>query len=402
MIVDVAGQLDLLLSEPLSVAERRQRDYFADAAAPFTKIVLFGAGSLGRKLLARLLADKQEICCLSDNDQSKWGQRIEGIEVLPPSEAAKRFASSAAFVVSIWNYDHSYAITRTQLRLLGCQRILPPHPLMCALGGDVLPHYSLDQPSKIIAAADDVRRGFDRWADDESKAAYVATVRARLEMNSEYLPPPRDHYPVDLYKPSADDVFVDCGAYDGDTIADFLRRRTGTFQRIVGIEPDADNFRRLEASIGDLPRDIRAKVTLVNAAAAEKRGTASFLSTGTMAAALADFSTIGPRPTVEVQCLPLDEIVTGLTPTFVKVDVEGAELSVLKGAQSQISRAQTIWAVTTEHVFDDLWKIPFYFQSVSGDYDLFLRSHGYEALDLVCYAVPKGRADTSAMGLSAS
>jgi FkbM family methyltransferase len=392
MIPDFAGELELLLSESIATIDRRQRKHFNRAAAPYTQIALYGAGNLGRKLIRQIRQNGRDICCLTDNNQSLWGSEVEGTEVLSPSVAAGRFGSSAAFVVSIWNYAHSFANTRSYLRLLGCQRILPVHALMCGPGEGLLPHYSLDWPSTLLAAAADVRKGLEVWADDQSKAHYVSTVRARLEMNPALLPLPLDHYPPDVLAPSADEVFVDCGAYDGDTIVDFIRRRSGRFQQIVGIEPDPGNFDRLKAAVAGLAPDLRPRVKLVNAAAAEARCTAQFVATGTMASALATQSPAMAETTVAVECAPLDELLDSVAPTLVKVDIEGAELSLLKGARSLISRAKTAWAVTTEHRLEDLWALPLYFRSLSGEYDLFLRPHGYEAWDLVCYAVPRGRA----------
>jgi hypothetical protein len=89
--------------------------------------------------------------------------------------------------------------------------------------------------------------------------------------------------------------------------------------------------------------------------------------------------------------VPLDEVFIQEPPTYVKLDIEGGEMDALKGSQRLIREAATIWGVTTEHRMTDLWRIPLFFRSLSNDYDFFLRCHGYEGVDLICYAVPLNR-----------
>lgn len=48
------------------------------------RIILFGAGKVGRTALAFCEKEKIEITCIADNNQALWGQTIQGIEVVPP------------------------------------------------------------------------------------------------------------------------------------------------------------------------------------------------------------------------------------------------------------------------------------------------------------------------------
>ena len=41
-----------------------------------------------------------------------------------------------------------------------------------------------------------------------------------------------------------------------------------------------------------------------------------------------------------------------------------------------------------EHKYDDIWRIPLFIKSISNDYNFYLRSHGFEGIDLTCYAIP--------------
>jgi hypothetical protein len=123
-----------------------------------------------------------------------------------------------------------------------------------------LPHYSLDLPHKVLLAADKVRAAFDLWHDDASRAEYVAQVRWRLHLDFDNLPPPvleKLYFPADLIALSPDEVFVDCGAYDGDTIRDFLGVSGGRFRHIHAFEADQSNLTRLVRFVGGLPDPLR-------------------------------------------------------------------------------------------------------------------------------------------------
>ena len=96
---------------------------------------------------------------------------------------------------------------------------------------------------------------------------------------------------------------------------------------------------------------------------------------------------------IEVDCIPLDEAFQkyNFSPTYLKMDVEGAELEALKGAEKTIRQRLPVLAVCVYHRYDDLWRIPSYLHSLSDKYSLFLRPHEFENWQLVCYAVPKKR-----------
>ncbi|MFM2378710.1 MAG: hypothetical protein RLZZ143_1288 [Cyanobacteriota bacterium] len=47
--------------------------------------------------------------------------------------------------------------------------------------------------------------------------------------------------------------------------------------------------------------------------------------------------------------------------------------------------------VCAYHCQDHLWQIPLFLHSLSSQYRFFLRPHGVEVWDLICYAVPVSR-----------
>ena len=84
------------------------------------RIVLFGAGTLGRRALSLLTQIGYPPLAFSDNNQKAWSSQVEGLPVLPPADAARRYGTSALFLVTIWNDRHWFKETWQQLTGLGC------------------------------------------------------------------------------------------------------------------------------------------------------------------------------------------------------------------------------------------------------------------------------------------
>jgi hypothetical protein len=94
---------------------------------------------------------------------------------------------------------------------------------------------------------------------------------------------------------------------------------------------------------------------------------------------------------MKVDCAPLDQILSAEVPTYIKLDIEGAEMDALKGAAGLIRQHKPVLAVSVYHQQDHLWRIPLYLKTLFPGYQFFLRPHNEEAWDLICYAIPEER-----------
>jgi FkbM family methyltransferase len=386
------NELKTIVAEDLERLLARERTLFDAQASPLDKaVVLFGAGGLGRMTLAGLRRVGIEPLAFSDNNPSLWGAAIDGVQVLSPADAAKLFGDKASFVVTIWRAGggHRLANTRRQLLDLRCSKVVSFAALFWKYGEVFLPYYALGLPHTLRGQADQIERGFELWSDDASRAEYLSQVRFRFALDFDGLPSPDVHdqyFPDDLFKIRDDEVFVDCGAFDGDTLKALLEVHVPSFRgQIVALEPDPSNLQKLTQYVSALRQELRGRVSIMPLAAGARREKVSFAATGTAAAGI-DHS--GP---LRVDCAPLDEILKDTDPTYIKMDIEGGELEALEGARTVIRRTAPILAVSIYHRPDHVWKIPLLISSIQPQYRYFLRPHNEEGWDLVCYAVPVNR-----------
>lgn len=241
-------QLETLLREDLGAAKERERNAFDRLLAEANgRIVLFGAGNLGRKALRCLRSAGIEPLAFADNNQARWGGDVDGLRVLSPADAAAKFGSSAIFMVTIWSLGHSYRETFAKLTSLGCRTVLPSSTLRWKFAAELLPDYCQDLPHKLYEQADEVRTAAGLWADEESRMEYLNQIRWRALGDYACLRGPHreeQYFPESLFRLIPGEVFVDCGAYDGDTAKRFISRNS-EFAKLLSIEPDPDNYRRL-------------------------------------------------------------------------------------------------------------------------------------------------------------
>ena len=379
---------DLLRLDPSEINARNRAKFDTLAGSRAKSIVLFGSRVVGLSALHGLRRLGIEPRAFTDNNASLWGKTVDGLGVFSPTEAVKRFGENSVFVVTICNGSAA----RAQLKSLNCPLVAPYAFLFWKYAEAFFPYCSLDLPHEIYAQADAVRRCLSLWRDEPSQREYVAQLKWRLTLDFDVLPAPlpfKDmYYPEDLVAPLSKEVFVDCGAFDGDSIRQFIDRRGSSFGSIIALEADPLNFRKLQHTIEALPSDIRDRITAKQLAVGSAEGTIRFRSTGTVLGGTAE----DPGIEVVCPCSRLDDIVKGYTPTYVKMDIEGAELDALAGAERIIKKGLAVWAVCIYHAQDHLWKVPNFIESLSGDYNLYLRRYAEEWGEMICYAVPKNRA----------
>lgn len=388
----IEAQLQELLSEGVTNAVKRERTAFDSLTHPFQEsLVLFGAGKLGRKTLAGLRTVGIEPLAFIDRDERLWGTSIDGTRVYSPGEGAREFGNEAAFVITIWGYGTADPMwkRRQWLHELGCQRVAHFIPLFWKYPDIFLPHNALDLPHLALQQTGQIMECFRVLHDERSKRELVGQVTWRIEGDFDALPDPvtdEIYFPHEISALTVPEVFVDCGAYDGDTIRKLVALRPDCCERIFAFEPDPANLEALRRTISELPHSLASRIFVMPFATAAVDGTANFSATGTLGACIEN------QGNIQVECVRLDRVLADAPPpTYIKLDIEAAEPDALVGAQNIIRRHAPVIAACSYHVQDHAWRVPLTLYNIQPDYAILLRPHTQLVEDLVCYAIPKHR-----------
>jgi FkbM family methyltransferase len=396
-----AERLAPLFVESRAEARDRELEIACRVTSPDAPpVILFGAGGLGRRVRAALASAGAPPVAFTDNDRRLWDTSVDGVAVISPAQAAARYAGEGLFVVTAWNPDHAFVDTARQLHRSGCREVISWIPLAWGLAAaDLLPSYAAGRPSDVLAAADRVMLAASVWADGASLDEFVRQTRWRLSGDFADLadPAPDQYFPADLLTLRPGEVFVDCGAFDGDTLRELVAR-CPEFGSVDAFEPDAGNFAILQRRVATLPSRCGGRIRLHRAATDAECGARLFAGVGASGAfveAPAEAAVAGGAVQAEsVPCVRLDDALEGVPVTFIKMDVEGAEAGTLRGAEGLLRGRRPVLAVSAYHHQADLWRLPALLATLADDYRLHLRAHRPDGFDCVLYAIPAERGES--------
>lgn len=374
-------RLQAMLAEPYDRCRARGLS-LPDEMIRGRPLVLHGSGGFGRELLHALRDAGRGPVAFSDNNRALWGSSIDGLPVFAPDEAVKRYGETCAFAVSIWSPGAGFAAIRSQLQNLGAQIVVPGTLLLWQYRESLLPHFMFAPPEFVIEHADEIMTAASAIGSAESLEYYTGQIAWRLTMDYDQLLPPvsgPQYFPDGVIVPRGDWTFVDCGAFDGDTIQSFLDATGGEFDSIYAFEPEPSTFERLESYRASLPPDVAARIHTMNAALSDSIGMLRFDGRG------AEDSRATETGAVEVACLKLDDVVAEAS--YIKMDIEGAEAAAMKGGARLIAEHRPALAISLYHKPEDIFVLPNLARSLNAGYRLECRPHQADGVDFVLYAL---------------
>ncbi len=175
-----------------------------------------------------------------------------------------------------------------------------------------------------------------------------------------------DYFDLDLIPACNAEVFVDLGAYTGDSTISFLRNYGDSYKKIYAYEITPKTYQELVSNLRDYPN-----VVCYLKGVGDKKGSISVVNSMVDASANTVFiSDDGLIPMVT-----LDEDI-GEKITIIKADVEGFEQEALMGAVNHIKNDHPKLLISVYHKNEDLWKIPKMIKELDPTYKFYLRYHG--------------------------
>ena len=230
---------------------------------------------------------------------------------------------------------------------------------------------------------DDFYRSWLFLEDDLSRNTYLNYLKTAIWHNAKFMfevfDKGKQYFPLDLFKFTDHETFVNCGSYTGDTIVYFKEATNNMFNRVYAFEPNTDLFKKLSDNIKD------SRVLKYNDGVYSSEGFKSFVEE--------KGSVDGTSRVVEnaedshrIRIVTIDKTINEPI-SFVNMDIEGSELEALFGAKESIIKYRPKMAICVYHKKSDLIDIPAFIRSIVPDYKLFLRAYCPWQEELVLYAI---------------
>ncbi|MGH0601553.1 FkbM family methyltransferase [Bacillus mycoides] len=372
MVNDIS--LDLVLNKPNYL--ELIIDKCAELLKKFesTSIVLFGAGEIGVEYLryfrAHHITDRLLFC---DNDSRKRGTLIEGVPVISFDDLKTKYSDSFILITS-YQYSEEISVQLKENELY--------HNLIEHIVASDIAFYLIFQNYSSVMSMNiaDFNIVYNMLADEQSKHVFYERINYCITGNREHLIPLKSRAPQyfesDIIVLSEEEVFVDGGAFTGDTLEMFLEQTGGKYKRIYAFEPEELKHKQFLDKFAQ-----STNIELIPCGLWSQKDQLLFNAKGSVA------SGISANGNIEIPVISVDEVLQGEPVTFIKMDIEGAELEALKGAERTIREYKPKLAICVYHKPLDIVQIPLYLKQLVPEYKLFIRHYSDGFCETVCYAV---------------
>jgi FkbM family methyltransferase len=342
---------------------------------------IFGAGQFGRDLCGALLKVGHPVAGFVETKPT--APEVMGLQVLDwPTWAAAH--AEAPLCVGIFNRGMPLDQLEALARQAGAQDVFLPWDLYRMVKTQMGWRFWLSEPERILEQIDALAAALDNMDDVVSKRCMLEIAAFRLGLNTAYgsFKHTENQYfnPLTLTDLQGKTLrFVDGGAYNGDTYLELCGMTEVETAHLF--EPDAANFTQLTRHVAQTGR----KAQCLPLGLADSYRILSFN------AGSGEGASISETGTSHIAVAALDDVLTGHSVDFIKLDVEGAELQALQGARKLIQRWRPVLALSLYHLPQDLWELPLASVDLCEDYRFHVRQHYFNSFDSALYAVPRHR-----------
>lgn len=347
------------------------------------KIILYGGGEGSSSFSVYILMKYGLNACAVLDRKFKSGDTYCGIPAFSPHEykPADEDKENAVVVITVGKREYFGEISGC-LRSLGFKNII--------LSTDIYEYHLLNAPAELE------KRGFnyyldnrkrimtclDLFNDDLSREIFVRFMQTHMQRKPVNIPGgtfAEQYFPRDIALGKGYLRFINCGAYNGDTLKN-LNALFGKIDAAACFEPDPDNFELLTRYLCANHNKIAHSVIAFPCGVFSHETQLHFADGNKLVSIISD------KGESVIQCVALDHVLPGFKPTFIHMDVEGAEPAALKGADQLITENKPDLAISVYHSPNHIWDIPLYIDDLQLGYKFYLRNYTTFVNDTVLYA----------------
>jgi FkbM family methyltransferase len=329
-------------------------------------LILFGAGQCGAASIEFLQGKGFSVTGVIDNSPSKIGKKIHGVPIIGKNDELVKRAEIILLTVKHAVKDIAKAI--------------PEGTSYISFDTWFLHEYYSEY--KFL---------YENFSDSDSKKCLVAILLTMLTGDENYcanVAEGNQYFALPQFINNGAEYFVDAGAYVGDTVEKFIWAQNGAFKKIYAFEPGPMQWIALNERLCRLTKEWAldaSKINLMNTGLGSERSFASIN--------INDDHLLGANLTTktekndqfDITVQSLDDILNGDPVTFLKADIEGMEMEMLRGAKISIATHKPKMALSVYHKPDDLINIASFVKQIDPNYKMALRQHSPLLMDTTLY-----------------
>lgn len=352
----------------LDLFVKREETLFEVLKRETRPIIIYGMGNGADKIIDICEEKNIKIQDIFASDEYVRGHSFRGFKVKKYSEICELYPQAVILLAfAVFKDDLMKKIESIAQRYT---LLVPDVPLF----GTGLFDYDF-----LTANLDNIKKAYELFADEQSKKTFLDVINFRLTGNPNILrrcETDREELFNNIIKLGRNENYIDLGAYDGDTIKEFLNNTGGFYESITAFEPDKKNMKKLTNAFG-----VYENCRLLPFASWSSDCEMCFSGHG---GRMSCFDASGDIVNVRA----VDNVCEKAT--YIKMDVEGAEYETLMGCRRLIAECKPSLSVSAYHRVGDIFTLPILINSLSNEYKIHLRHHKYlPSWETNVYAVAK-------------
>lgn len=345
------------------------------------KIIIYGAGYALPATIKKLLKYKFKIVGICDSNPQKIGNNIFGYEILDPNEVISKNTDARILISSPKFFDEIYTSLKSNY---GLKRIIDI---------DLDNTHYFEQYEFKNFFKNNIEKFIYVYSklESDSKLIFEKIITAhchgeRLKFFDAFTGNEDWYLFKSLLSPKKNTVFIDCGAYSGDTVKLFIDSALNEFSEILAFEPMPEILKDLKIVLDS----INKKTHLISKGVAEKNGLKKFSIQDVYSSVIREADKT--EKTISIPVVKLDTVIDELDfenqiDFVIKMDIEGEEYNALLGAESLIKKYKPRMAICLYHKVDDFVRIPELILKFRSDYKLHIRHQSTGCTDTILFAI---------------
>ena len=328
-------------------------------------VSLFGAALYGMHSSEYMFHNNYKINYFIDNDINKHNRKINNILVIPKEKVNSLDIN--AILISSMGLNISNEILNSMKDY--------NKPIMSFNKWFIMKNYDKFMDVRKYFYDDESKHVFDVLL--YSKISYQNLVRNIFE-NNQYFAITEFNFC------DGNEIFLDAGAFVGDTSEKFIYNNFGIFKHIYAFEPGLKQLNAMKIRFNRLKEEFAIddnKISIINKALSYKNDKL-YLNTSVT---FSGYNITQEKSEEIIDVISIDNFLDGNPITFLKSDIEGEEFNMLKGAENTIKKYKPKMAISVYHRPDDLLTIPKYIKELVPEYNFSLRHHSLSFNDTVLY-----------------
>lgn len=218
--------------------------------------------------------------------------------------------------------------------------------------------------------------------DDKSKDILINIIVRLLlpyQFHFDYVEEDFHQYYSNYFTWTDKEIYLDAGVSDGINVFEFVEKVNWKYESIFAVEADPNNYILANTNLSNIKN-----LELFNKALYSKEGVLKFLSTNK--SSKRGNARVQSDGDVIVEALSGDSL--NIKPTYIKMDIEGAEMDALEGFKKTIVSCKPKLAICTYHSQTDFWEVPLKIHELNPNYRIIVRNHEHleTLIETVAYA----------------